>query len=408
MTRAAALSVLLICAAGSADAAGLTVLNGRLGVEGYADLRAVAPSDQVSWMDGGLGKFRYGDSDPSLELAEIVGEAHLQVTGELMVMAVARIAPQQSTLLDVTEAYLRYRPVSLSPFRWSVKLGAFFPPISLENSELGWASPWTLTPSAINTWVGEELRTLGGEARAEWRSESRTLTAIGAVYGWNDPTGILLADRGWALHDFVVGLNERPRLPDVFARSRPLPVPAKTSEFIEIDSRAGWYAGASWEETGWGRIDVLRYHNEADPTAQRAQVAWLTKFWSAGASTQILGITLLAQGMKGWTYIEPSPFFHSGTDFESAFLLAGWETGDWRFAGRAEVFSTNEEHPGSSVRLSEHGHAFTVAANWLPLDWLRLTAELVRVDSTRRQRMLDGLDPRQIETMGQLSAKLYF
>ena len=46
---------------------------------------------------------------------------------------------------------------------WSVKTGAFFPTISLENDDLGWTSPYTLTPSAINSWIGEELRTIGSE-----------------------------------------------------------------------------------------------------------------------------------------------------------------------------------------------------------------------------------------------------
>ena len=58
----------------------------------------------------------------------------------------------------------RRRPVS-----WSVKAGAFFPTISLENDDLGWTSPYTLTPSAINSWIGEELRTIGSEAHAALR-----------------------------------------------------------------------------------------------------------------------------------------------------------------------------------------------------------------------------------------------
>ena len=45
-----------------------------------------------------------------------------------------------------------------------MKTGAFFPTISLENDDLGWTSPYTLTPSAINSWIGDELRTIGSEA----------------------------------------------------------------------------------------------------------------------------------------------------------------------------------------------------------------------------------------------------
>ena len=55
-------------------------------------------------------------------------------------------------------------PAAAGPVSWSVKTGAFFPTISLENDDLGWTSPYTLTPSAINSWIGEELRTIGSEA----------------------------------------------------------------------------------------------------------------------------------------------------------------------------------------------------------------------------------------------------
>ena len=44
-----------------------------------------------------------------------------------------------------------------------MKAGAFFPTISLENDDIGWTSPYTLSASAINTWIGEELRTIGTE-----------------------------------------------------------------------------------------------------------------------------------------------------------------------------------------------------------------------------------------------------
>jgi hypothetical protein len=362
-------------------------------------------------MKGGLGKLRYGNKSqtPQLRLGEIFAEGYMQLGGSLLAVATARIEPSQKTFVDFTEAYLRYRPVSLSRWRWSMRGGAFFPPVSLENTDIGWASPWTITPSAINTWVGEELRIIGGEGRIEWRGDSRTISVLGGVYGWNDPTGILLADRGWALHDRVTGLLDRLRLPDAWARRRN-PVPFHTPEFLEIDDRAGWYAGISWEETGIGRIEFLRYDNEADPRAERSQVvAWETDFWSAGATVEFRDFVAIAQGMRGRTFFQPSPFFFSLTNFESAFFLLGRHFGNgWRVAGRAEVFSTNEVRSGSSINLSEHGHAITAAVNWLPNDWLRLTGEVAHVVSTRRQRILEGIAAHQAETQAQLSAKVYF
>jgi len=45
------------CLAGNAQALELT---DDLQINGYLDLRAVAPADPQSWLHGGLGKFRYG------------------------------------------------------------------------------------------------------------------------------------------------------------------------------------------------------------------------------------------------------------------------------------------------------------------------------------------------------------
>ena len=71
-----------------------------------------------------------------------------------------------------------------------------------------------------------------------------------------------------------------------------------------------------------GRVEILRYHNEADPTARRmGVVAWLTEFWSAGATSEFQDYVVIVQGMRGRTFFQPSPFFYSDTYFESAFFL---------------------------------------------------------------------------------------
>jgi hypothetical protein len=412
MTRVSApvLTLLLLGSGPSAHAASFSFLRGSIGVEGYVDVRIVLPDDQKSWIDGGMGKLRYGDPDqtPKLRLGEALAEVTWNINGELMALAVVRHTPEQDDFLGTTEAYLRYRPISLTPFRWQVKAGAFFPPISLENTEIGWQSPWTVTPSAINTWVGEELRTIGAEARADWRMEARTLSAFGSLYGWNDPTGILFRAKGWGFHDWITGLADHPRVPDAYAVQSREDVPYHTAEFIEIDNRVGWYVGGAWDETGLGRIEVLRYDNQADPDATTSQTAWQTEFWSVGASTNIMGLTILAQWMDGMTFFIPSPGRDSRTEFESAFILAGWERGNWRLAGRYEIFNTEEFRSPTTIYLSEHGNAFTVAANWLPNDWMRITAEWIRIHSTRNQRLRENIDPKQIETQGQVSMKVYF
>jgi hypothetical protein len=370
--------------------------------EGYGDFRLVLPGDQRSWLDGGLGKLRYGRGDSNFQFAGAVGQGTVLLTPELMAVAVVRVAPTEQQFVAPLEAYLRYRPVSTSRWRWSIKAGAFFAPLSLENNEVGWSSYWTITPSAINSWFGDELRTIGSEGKLEWRTDDGTLALIGAVYGWNDPAGVMLADRGWAMDDRPTGFFDKLRDPDETVTLLGGTPPEDTPIFKEIDSQPGWYAGASWEDTDQWHAEIFRYDNEQNPAARSdGTFAWYTSFWDAGLSKKFGDFTALAQGVTGQTTIAPAPGFSSVTQFNSAYALLGWEKGDWRLAARAETFDT-------IGYFGEHGHAFTAAVSWLPKDWLRITAELISLDSTRSERALEGLNPNELENLAQLSVRIYF
>lgn len=380
--------------------------------QGYADFRAVAATEVRSYLDGGTGLLRFEDdnSSTSLHFAEAVGQGHVQIAPDFSAIAVARIEPEQRTLFDVLEAYVRYRPVSTDAWRWSIKAGAFFPPVSLENTEIGWTSYWTLTPSAINSWVGDELRTIGGEGTVEWRGESGTLTLMAAGFGWNDPAGVLMADRGWTLNDRPTGLIDHPREPDMTVILFGDTPPDRTPMFDEIDNRAGWYGGASWDDNSLGHFEITRYDNEANSSASEEggeYFAWRTRFWDAGYSKQLGEFTVLAQGMTGDTTITPFAGFNSTTDFDSAYALLGWERDEWRVAGRVEYFETTQHNPGTTLPFGEYGQAFTGAVSWLPNDWLRLTGEVLYVESKRNERTIVDRNPTQNETQAQLSARFY-
>src|SRR5262249_53739190 len=121
----------------------------------------------------------------------------------------------QRTAFDVVESYLRWHPVSVSNWRFAVKAGYFFPELSLENTSIAWTSPYTLTPSAINSWFGEEIRSLASEGGVEWRSgDWRLRTAIGIFFG-NDPAGVVVGRYGFILSDRLTGLMDRVRLDEI-------------------------------------------------------------------------------------------------------------------------------------------------------------------------------------------------
>ncbi|MGC2461585.1 MAG: hypothetical protein WA446_11540 [Steroidobacteraceae bacterium] len=102
--------------------------------------------------------------------------------------------------MALTQAYAEIRPFRLNAWRSRLKLGAFKAPISPENRLPGWHSAYCLSPSAINTRIGEEFRTTGAEYDLDWlgrqHGHDRELGLRAAAYDWNDYSGQLRAQRG--------------------------------------------------------------------------------------------------------------------------------------------------------------------------------------------------------------------
>jgi hypothetical protein len=378
--------------------------------EGFGDARLESTSGDRSSLQGGLGKLQWNGNGQDFrtepEFEQVVATGSIGLTPELRGFADVRWDPNLRTQLDLLDAFFRWRPVSTTNWRWSVKAGAFFPPISLENTGIGWTSPWTLTPSAINSWVGNELRTIGTEATVQWRDSIDDIQLSAAAYGWNDPAGVQLAHFGWLFNDQPTGLLSEARVPNLGAHPPP---PAYAQVFHEIDGNPGWYANLSWSHQGLGSIQLMRYDNAVDThTEDQGQYPWHTQFWSLGASTGFDNFTVLAQGMTGQTVITPNAVFTSTTDFHAAYLLVGWEEGEWRIAERLDQFGTSERHVGRAPALSEHGWSPVTAVTWKPRDWLRFTGEALVVDSSRAERLVDGLPPKAVETQLQLGVRVFF
>jgi len=403
--RLAVAALLLVAAAGPG-------LAQEISVNGLADLRLIRPSHQRSWLDGGLGKLGYaggGDQAPDLRLAGLFLDTKMEFGSQFNLFTSLRHDPRQDETIDALEAYARYRTLSSGPWEGTLKLGAFFPPISLENEGVGWTSPWTLSSSAINTWVGEELRTIGGEATVEWQYESGAIQLIGALSGYSGPAGTLLAYRGWSVGDRATGLFDRNRQPDTAASRQRHGVPMRNEPFVQIGNALSWYGGLAWRHEDLGRIVLLHYDNEANPHEfKHDQFGWATRFTSLALETYVGDTVLLAQAMVGSTQFDPSPTFNSVTRFQSAYLLAGRYFGTWTAAARIEAFATQEDHNGRRLDLSERGHALTGSLSWKPLRWLRLTGEALRVDSYRGDRVNEGVAPRAVETQYQLAARIFF
>jgi hypothetical protein len=377
-----------------------------LSITGYVDARLVGVASEASWLRGGLGKFRYGNNQ--FAGGEAVLQASWQIDEALSAVSLLRAEPETPGVFDALETYVRYAPASESNISWSVKAGAFFPTISLENDDLGWASPYTLTPSAINSWIGDELRTIGSEATLHWNSESLgTISLIGALTCCNDESGVLIADRGWAMNDRPFGLFERERMPDATLRIFRAPVPGRTGMFDEIDGTVGWYAGAVWQIPGVAKFTVTRYDNHGDPAAfSLRDMAWRTRFWNFGARTQLGPLVLIAQQMSGYTSVSVRGVLNA-TKFQSGFLLASYDIGDWRASLRQDLFQTRRVAAVNNL-WNEDGYATTASISWSPEDWLRLTGEIIAMNSRRGEYLTAGSPLNRNDTQVQFSTRFFY
>ena len=376
---------------------------------GYLDLRLADTSSEPNWMHGGYGKLRWGGADEALHL----GGAALTLDAPFAPAWFARGSVQAQADddggLDLLEAWVRWRPVSTHRWRHALKAGLFFPPVSLENDGVGWTSPTTLTPSALNTWVGEELRSTGLEWRAERRGEAGSTEFALTLFGGNDTAGELLATRGWALSDRVYGVGGSIRTPDPTAREAP--PPRRFDPFVEIDHRIGASAEVTWRQPGIDRVTLLRYDNRADPSVEthfgdHEVYAWRTRFTSLAWEKRGAYGVLLAQAMEGDTEIRPSPFFRTRTDFWALAGLWAREQGAWRPAARVEWFGARQWPDGMDG--NEHGRALTLALSWHPDAHQRVTGEVIALRSVRGERPLTGVAPAQSEVQLQVSWRWVF
>jgi hypothetical protein len=382
-------------------------------VEGYLDLRVANPAEETSWLDGGLGKTRFGGDDQAMSGGAAMDVA-FQITPTLLARGTVQYEPELPKSLDLTEAWIRYRPVSTTPWRWSIQAGAFFPPISLEHDGVAWSTTRTLTPSAISSWVGEELRTIGAELRVENRGRAGTLDGRVAMFFKNDPAGELLASRGWGMGDIATGIDGSLRQPDVYAPQAYAPVPMEYRPFVEMDDRPGFYGALAWEPSSQRRFTAMYYDNHADLAKSerysgRTVFAWRTYFWSAGAEQRFGEWALMGQAMHGSTIFEPVPgVLVLNTGFNAGYLMLAREYGVWQPALRVDMFQSRQGPAALSSPLSEHGNALTLALNWRPQERLRVTGELLRVDSSRNQRRSEGLDARQSDLQVQVGVRGFF
>jgi hypothetical protein len=347
------------------------------------DLRAVSSDGRESFLDNGQGKLRYDADHEGIQLGRLRATLN-EPLGEVFSAHIEASAwdADDKNPIDLTEAYLEYRPYPRAGLRARVRLGAFYPPMSLENRARGWETPYTITPSAISSWIGEELRTVGLEGQLEWLG-TRTghdfdLQLTAAVFGWNDPAGTMLGAHGFAFHDRQTTLFGR------VGASSGDPKFSKKELFHEIDGRPGYYVGVQARYLDRAVLQVLHYDNRADPSAAAPAIrdfAWDTDFNSAGLRIETSNDwTILLQALDGETIIDP--YMPLSWRFDSQSALLARRFGAHMLAARYDRFKVKFQNEPDAPG-SENGRAWTLAYSYdrgehwrFALEWLRVRSDV--------------------------------
>jgi hypothetical protein len=384
-----------------------------------ADLSYVDANGYASWVQGGAGKLRYDSDNDGLLLTRAFADLDLRIADTVNLKLATELYDDFGSLAGITEAFLEWRPLTESGNRYRFKLGEFYPRISLENTAAGWGSPYSITPSAINTWIGEEIRLQGVEA-----SFSRRPTAFGgahtfslnaAVFYANDPAGTLLSWKGWSAHDRQSRLGDELPLPPVpqiqdggfFAAQDPY-----TEPFLEIDGAAGYYLTAEWSVTQQFLLRATHYDNRADPeSAEGGQFGWRTYFDHLAVQTSLPGdVGLIAQWMDGetaWGYVVNGARVVD-VEYTSWFALLTRSFTRHRVSLRYDRFATTENDQIPLDSNVEDGSVWMLAYQFEVSKHLKLAAEWLQIDTTRDAFEYFGLARSVTERQFQLSAQLRF
>jgi len=382
-------------------------------VHGLADVRYTVTDGIDSYLKGDYGKYRYDNGD-NVSLAQ--GALSYRLSGESNFSALVIANGNADGVKDnvgITEAYFQYKGLPMKGgYRWKMRGGLLYPRVSMTNVLTGWASPYTLMYSAINSWLAEELRHKSVEFSmtklGKFSGSEYDFEVSAAIFKENDPAAAVLSWHGWTMTSRQSTRQESLAFPNSDIGF----VPENSDVFLELDDRTGYHLSSQWTWHDHGKVLFGYYNNRGDPTVvKNVQWAWKTRFYHLGVKWQLVdGLVLIAQYLNGDTLMQSS----SGktdlvnNDYDSAFLLLSKKWGHHRITGRIENFSVTDNDMFTFDDNNEDGHAVTLNHTYQFNKNILIHAEYNWLDSDRPSRTRRNHSERLIERQIQLGARYFF
>ncbi|PAJ76170.1 hypothetical protein CJF42_01445 [Pseudoalteromonas sp. NBT06-2] len=386
--------------------------------KGLVDTRVVSVEyDTQSYLSGNYGKFNF-DSDTPFTLAQLGLQYTMKWENNLSFHAVGNIyIDGRNNGIGLTEAFLSYRNLpNQNGWRIKSKIGVFYPKISFENIATAWSTPYTLTSSSLNNWVGEELRHSGFQLTLDklgkFNKSQHNFSFDISLFQNNDTAGAMLSWHGWTLGNRQTLLNEKLVVQPFAARSTTLATQASYSDpFIELDNRWGTHLTTNWQYDNYLTISGGIYNNNADASIVKSgQYTWDTNFKHVGIKYNInQKIQLISQYMTGNTFMQ-SPYGDKvvENDFNSGFIMLRFQQNKHQYAIRVEEFEVKDFDSTVGDNNNEYGKGITLSYRYKLNKRSFIHSEFNWLNSSRPARWYLKQDVNLTEQQFQLAFRHYF
>lgn len=372
-----------------------------LDVHGFLALRGVNATGPPSWLEGEWGRFGAGG-----EQSAFLGAAGAEVEWSpsrfltLHASGTARHDPlgERAGLL---EGYADVH-VERGLDELRLRAGQFFLPTSRENKDPLWQSPYTTQFSALNSWIGEEVRPVGVDVQYRHVTGfGHAVTAGATAFRGNDASGTLLAWRGWSMGDRLTTYGET--LPLTRQHTNFFPAQRNGTQPFgsDLDGRTGWSARLRWSLPERANVQYAFVDNRADRALHDDQYAWATRFHLVSAEIgnpdRLIAAAEYMRGTTGMGFALAGNHFVDA-DFYAAYVLLSGKYGRHRLSGRYDVFATEERDFSLAEDNDESGRAWTFAWMFDLTQHARLAAEFTQFVGNRN--VLPDPDARMVTLEG--------
>jgi hypothetical protein len=397
-----------LAAAGSAQAQ--ADLFSRDTVSGLVDLRLVAADGETSWIDGAVGKARFGNGHQGLRLGEAALVWNPRFSDTLSAVVVARARTVSGIVVDLGEGYLAYRsrpggPCGCRPARAS----------SIRRSR--WSTTASTGPCPTpsprrRSTPGWPRRPRSPGSRPRSAHDSRPdVQRHGGGFTHGDTSGTELTFRGWALHDLKSPVFGRFPLPPLSRAWRARQAPS-TTPLAEIDGACRLLRADRVATVVKLAFDLFRYDNEGDRISVNAdrEWSWETRFWNLGMRLDLGAVAVKAQAMTGETLMGYSNANGVWADagFEAAYVSATKALGPGLGDRDATTISRRDRTNKGTDNNAEHGWSALAAYRWDVKPNAQIVFEALHIDSFRPDRARLGLSPAQDQTVLQTAFRQQF